>query len=83
MSLSIPMTLETYAIWMAVWIAIWSVTGFVWLQVYWIRRAVRAYHEVSPAERLLRHAKHFRDHHAKPAIVEMQRQWKEWRQTDR
>ena len=79
MSLSIPMTLDSYAIWMAVWVAIWSVTAFVWLQIHWIRRAVHAFHESSPAERLRRRAKHFRDHHAKPAITEMQRQWREWR----
>ncbi len=79
MNLSIPLTIETYAIWMAVWIAIWGVVGFVWLQVYWIRRAVHAYHELSPAERILRHAQHFRDTHAKPALAEMRRKWDEWR----
>ena len=53
--------------------------GFIWLQVHWVRRAVREYQQFSLAERLQRHARHFRDHHAKPAIAEMQRHWKEWR----
>ena len=69
----------TYAIWMAAWIAVWAVAGFVWLQVHWIRRAIRAYHQLSPAERLFARAKHFRDHHAKPAVTEWQRQFNDWR----
>ena len=79
MDLRIPLTFETYAIWLAVWIGVWTVVAFVWLQVHWIRKAVRAYHELSPAERLLKHARQFREKHAKPAWNEMQRHWNEWR----
>ena len=41
--------------------------------------AMHAYHELSPAERILKHAQHFRDTHAKPALAEMRRKWDEWR----
>ena len=55
-------SIEHYAVWMAAWTSFWLFAGFVWLQIWWIRKAIRAYQRTTPAHRLLMQLKHRRHH---------------------